>query len=88
MTPDNNNASVCLMHNVKGLEFRCVAIMGCDNHVLPLKERIESVEEMNEMDNVFNTERYLFYIACTRARDFLVISATEPASMFLDDLER
>lgn len=88
MAPDNKNVSVCLMHNAKGLEFRCVAIMGCDNNVLPLKERIESVEEMNEMDNVFNTERYLFYIACTRARDFLVISATEPASMFLDDLER
>jgi ATP-dependent exoDNAse (exonuclease V) beta subunit len=30
----------------------------------------------------------LLYVACTRARDELSISAVEPASEFVDDLSR
>jgi superfamily I DNA/RNA helicase len=33
-----------------------------------------------------NTERQLLYVACTRARDFLLVSGTTPASEFLTDL--
>lgn len=35
---------------------------------------------------VYNTERHLLYVACTRARDHLLIAGVEPASEFLDDL--
>ncbi len=35
---------------------------------------------------VYETERHLLYVACTRARDHLLITAVEPASEFLDDL--
>jgi superfamily I DNA/RNA helicase len=35
---------------------------------------------------VYDTERQLLYVACTRARDRLLISAVEPASEFLDDV--
>jgi ATP-dependent exoDNAse (exonuclease V) beta subunit len=34
-----------------------------------------------------NTERHLLYVACTRARDFLLVTGVDPASEFLDDLE-
>jgi superfamily I DNA/RNA helicase len=34
---------VATMHLTKGLEFRAVAVMGCDDEVLPLQARIESV---------------------------------------------
>jgi ATP-dependent exoDNAse (exonuclease V) beta subunit len=30
--------------------------------------------------------RHLLYVACTRARDFLLITGTEPVSEFLGDL--
>jgi hypothetical protein len=35
--------SIGTMHLTKGLEFRAVAVMGCDDEVLPLQERIEAV---------------------------------------------
>ena len=31
-------------------------------------------------------ERQLLYVACERARDHLLVTGTDPASEFLDDL--
>lgn len=80
-------ASACTMHLAKGLEFRAVAVMACDDEVLPLQERIQSVMDEADLEEVYNTERHLLYVACTRARDRLLVTSTEPASEFLDDLE-
>jgi len=33
-----------------------------------------------------HTERHLLYVACTRARDNLLVTGVEPASEFIDDL--
>jgi len=35
--------SICTMHLAKGLEFRAVVVMACDDEVVPLQERIETV---------------------------------------------
>ena len=32
------------------------------------------------------TERHLLYVACTRAREQLLVTGVTPASEFLDDL--
>ena len=74
------------MHLAKGLEFRAVAVMACDDEVLPLQERIENVADDADLEEVYDTERHLLYVACTRARDHLIITGVEPASEFLDDL--
>lgn len=74
------------MHLSKGLEFRAVAIMGCDDEVIPLQERIETVTDEADLEDVYSTERHLLYVACTRARDHLLITSSEPASEFLEDL--
>lgn len=37
---------------------------------------------------VYDTERHLLYTACTRARDQLLVTGVDPASGFLQDLER
>ena len=63
--------SVGTMHLAKGLEFKAVAVMACDDDVLPLQSRIESVADEVELDDVYETERQLFYVACTRARSFV-----------------
>ncbi len=76
------------MHLAKGLEFRAVAVMACDDEVIPLQERIETVADTGDLEEVYNTERQLLYVACTRARDRLLITAVEPSSEFLDDLAR
>ena len=74
------------MHLTKGLEFRAVAVMACDYDVIPLQERIESITDDLELREVYDTERHLLYVACTRARDQLMITAAGDPSEFLDDL--
>ena len=74
------------MHLAKGLEVKAAIVMACDDGVLPLKERLETAADETELDEVYETERHLFYVACTRARDRLLISAVEPGSEFLRDL--
>lgn len=78
---------ICTMHLAKGLEFRTVVVMACDDEVIPLQSRIESVTDDADLEDVYNTERHLLYVACTRARDHLWVSGIKPASEFLDDLE-
>jgi len=42
---------------------------------------------LRDVDEIFETERHLFYVACTRARDRLLVSGVEPASDFFADLD-
>jgi len=79
--------SVGTMHLAKGLEFRAVAVMACDDEVIPLQERIESVGDDADLQEVYDTERHLLYVACTRARDHLLVTGVAPVSEFLDDFE-
>ena len=79
--------SISTMHLAKGLEFRAVAVMACDDEIIPLQERIETIADDADLEEVYNTERHLLYVACTRARDYLMISGVAPASEFLDDLQ-
>lgn len=74
------------MHLAKGLEYKAIVVMACDDDVLPLQERVETVADEGELDEVYETERQLFYVACTRARDRLVIAGVKPCSEFLADL--
>ena len=78
--------SISTMHLAKGLEFRAVVVMACDDEVIPLQERIETVVDDSDLEEVYNTERHLLYVACTRARDYLLVTSVDPASEFLDDL--
>lgn len=78
--------SICTMHLAKGLEFRVVAVIACDDEVIPLQERIEAVGEDSDLKEVYDTERQLLYVACTRARDTLLVTAVDPASEFLSDM--
>lgn len=82
----NGLACVCTMHLAKGLEFRAVVVMACDDEILPLQERVESVTDEADIEEIYNTERNLLYVACTRARDSLFVSGCNPASEFLEDL--
>ncbi|MCX6917355.1 MAG: DNA helicase, partial [Verrucomicrobia bacterium] len=82
----SGHVSISTMHLAKGLEFRAVAVMACDDEVIPLQERIATVGDDSDLQEVYDTERQLLYVACTRARDHLLITSVAPASEFLDDL--
>jgi superfamily I DNA/RNA helicase/mRNA-degrading endonuclease RelE of RelBE toxin-antitoxin system len=79
-------ASICTMHLAKGLEFRAVVVMACDEEVIPQRERLENVGDGGDLRETYDTERQLLYVACTRARDHLLVSGVAPGSEFLDDL--
>lgn len=79
--------SISTMHLAKGLEFRAVIVMACDDQVLPLQGRIESIGDDADLQEVYDTERHLLYVACTRARDFLLVSGVNPCSEFLGDMK-
>lgn len=76
------------MHAAKGLEFRAVVVMACDDEVIPLQERVESVSDEADLAEVYDTERHLLYVACTRARDELLVTAVSPGSEFLQDFAK
>lgn len=86
VAPSEGKVSISTMHLAKGLEFRGVVVMSCDDGVLPLQERIEDVSDESDLEEVYNTERHLLYVACTRARDRLIVTGVDPASEFLADL--
>jgi len=82
----SGHVSISITHLAKGLEFRAVAVMACDDEVIPLQQRIETATDDSELEEVYTTERHLLYVACTRARDHLLVTSVRPASEFLDDL--
>ena len=86
MDAEEGCLTVGTMHLAKGLESRAVAVMACDSEVIPLQSRVESIADEADLEEVYNTERNLLYVACTRARDHLLVTGVEPASEFLDDL--
>ncbi len=83
----SGNVSISTMHLAKGLEFRAVVVMACDDEVIPLQERIETVGDDADLKEVYETERQLLYVACTRARDHLLVTSVAPGSEFLDDMK-
>lgn len=76
------------MHLAKGLEFRAVVVAACDDEIIPLQSRITAIADDADLEDVYDTERHLLYVACTRARDQLLVTGVEPASEFLDDLRQ
>ena len=62
------------MHLAKGLEFRAIVVMACDDEVVPLQERIETVGEDADLQAFYDTERQLLYVACTWANDNLSVT--------------
>ena len=65
-----------------------VLVMACDDDVIPQSDRIESVADDADLEEVYNTERHLLYVACTRARDHLLVTGIAPVSEFVDDFLR
>ena len=87
MDSSSEKVTISTMHLAKGLEFRSVAVMACDDEIIPLQDRMESVADDADLEEVYNTERHLLYVACTRARDNLLVTSVDPESEFLDDLK-
>jgi superfamily I DNA/RNA helicase len=64
------------MHLAKGLEYKAIAVMACDDNILPLQKRVETVADEAELDEVYETER-----------DQLLVCGIDPASEFFADVK-
>jgi superfamily I DNA/RNA helicase len=72
------------MHSMKGLEFRCVAVVGAGAEHLPLRSRVTDLsEDPLAHAHDLQRERNLLFVACTRARDTLYVSYSGEPSPFL-----
>ncbi len=74
---------VATMHRAKGMEFSRVVVFGADADALPLRYLVESATPTDQ-PAVMDKERLLLYVACSRARDELVVTWTGTASPFLN----
>jgi superfamily I DNA/RNA helicase len=75
---------VATMHAMKGLEFRCIAVIGVDEELVPLPYAVTPAEDdraAHEED--LQRERCLLFVACTRARDRLYVTHSGAPSPFL-----
>jgi superfamily I DNA/RNA helicase len=64
LSGEPTRVSVGTMHYDKGLEFKAVVVMGCDEDKLPLRKRVETAGDEVELEDAYETERRLFYVAC------------------------
>ena len=71
------------IHGAKGLEFRAVAVMGCDARTLPLDSVLSGFADTADRTEFVKQERRLLYVACTRGRERLLVTATGDMTMFI-----
>jgi superfamily I DNA/RNA helicase len=72
------------MHAMKGLEFRCVAVVGVTAQSVPFAKEITPAEvDPIQHDSDLLRERCLLFVACTRAREALHLSWSGQPSPFL-----
>jgi len=74
--------TIATMHRAKGMEFSRVLILGAEAGAIPLKFLVDHVPA-GERPAVEGRERSLLYVACSRARDELVVTWVGAPSPFL-----
>lgn len=82
--PDVDGVRLATMHAMKGLEFRCVAVLGTTASAVPFTREVTpaSVDALQH-DSDLLRERCLLFVACTRAREALAVSWSGTASPFV-----
>jgi len=80
---DGDGIRVATMHRVKGLEFHSVIIAGVNRGTIPLPTAVEVGDDAEVAEEALMRERSLLYVAASRARDFLAVSASGTPSALL-----
>jgi hypothetical protein len=81
--PAVKDVGIGTMHRAKGLEFKAVAVVGCDYDVLPPAYVLRELADDADRDELVEQERQLLYVAATRARERLLMSHTGKPTRFL-----
>ncbi|WP_330219868.1 3'-5' exonuclease, partial [Mycolicibacter kumamotonensis] len=84
---DDDAVRIGTMHRMKGLEFRCMAVAGVSAKQVPEPNAVTPIEddEQTHRQNL-EQERCLLFVACTRAREQLLVTWHGAPSPFLAPL--
>jgi superfamily I DNA/RNA helicase len=80
---ETGSVSLGTLHAAKGLEFRAVAVIGCDHSNVPLSAAIGMAKDPDTRQIVEERELSLLYVGCTRARERLLVTWSGQPSRFL-----
>ncbi|MCT9008301.1 UvrD-helicase domain-containing protein [Streptomyces rhizosphaerihabitans] len=82
--PEVDGVRLATMHAMKGLEFRCVSVLGVTASAVPFVREVTpaSVDAL-QRDSDLLRERCLLFVACTRAREALAVTWSGAASPFV-----
>lgn len=84
---DDDAVRVGTMHRMKGLEFRCVCVAGVSAKQVPEPNAVTAIEDDRQTHTQdLERERCLLFVACTRAREELVVTWHGEPSPFLTAL--
>ena len=72
---DSDYVTLATIHSVKGLEFKCVFIVGMEENILPVSRSVESPDDLEE-------ERRLAYVAITRAQERLYLTRSKSRYLY------
>jgi hypothetical protein len=87
MQTETGRVSLGTMHAAKGLEFRGIAVMACDDDVIPSQERIEALTDDADLEEV-TTLSGICSTSPARGHAIICWSPPRPGFEFLDDLKR
>lgn len=82
--PDVEGVRLATMHAMKGLEFRCVAVLGITASAVPFAREVTptTVDALQHESDLLR-ERCLLFVACTRSREALAVSWSGTVSPFM-----
>jgi DNA helicase-2/ATP-dependent DNA helicase PcrA len=66
---EDRRVTVSTIHRAKGVEATLVILLGCEEQVLPCWQTLADQDP-----EALCEERRLFYVACTRAKDRLILT--------------
>ncbi|MBR2341547.1 MAG: UvrD-helicase domain-containing protein [Clostridia bacterium] len=72
---DSDYVTLATIHSVKGLEFKCVFIIGMEENILPVSRSVENPDDLEE-------ERRLTYVAITRAKERLYLTRSKSRYLY------
>lgn len=72
---ESEYVTVATIHAVKGLEFRCVFLVGLEESLMPISRAVDNPDDLEE-------ERRLMYVAITRAKERLWLTRSRSRYLY------
>jgi superfamily I DNA/RNA helicase len=86
---DDDAVRIGTMHRMKGLEFRCMSVSGVSAKLVPAANAVTPIEDDKQTHQQdLEREKCLLFVACTRAREELLVTWHGEPSPFLTALQQ